>query len=382
MANERRVWVMLATAMLPLLGGCDGESDAMHASPIATVAFGTNRPDQALEAPCVVKPKAQVRVKSEISGKVEQVAASPGDRVGQGQLLARIDTRELSNALERNQLAQRQTIARIELAELQLERAKRNREIMARLNEKGRSDDSRLAQSNKQAFGIEEMDVKEKRSDLQQFDLSLEDLRLQERELRRSLGLAEIRSPLAGVVLNRSVEEGMLVGSGISQFGGGDVLFEVADVTNLKAECFARESESWQLEVGLPARISPDGRRGEAVVLTLTHVAPAIELVSGVPRLKFEADFTAVSSHWRPGVSATISIQRAADDSADSLPGSAVIEANGRQFVFVQRGQTYERTEVRAERAADAWRVISGLKRGELVAKDPRDIDAMGGANG
>lgn len=374
MATKRFVLVLV---LLPLLAACEGPVRESRAAPgVATVAFGAAGPASALEAPCVVKPKALVRIKSEISGRVERVAASPGDAVSQGQLLARIDTRDLDNQLERNRLAQRQTQARIALAELQLERARRTRDIMAGLNR-------RAAPGAKPGeLGVEALDVQQKRSDLEQQKLGLEDLRLQERELLRSLSLAEIRSPLAGTVMLREVEEGMLVGSGVSQFGGGDVLFEVADLTRLKAECFARESESWHLAVGLPARVSPDGKRDLTVAVTLSHVAPAVELISGVPRLKFEAEFDPAAGAWRPGVSATIAIASAGQAVSDTLPISAVLEEAGRRYVYVQRGRSYQKTEIRAERAAEAWRVSSGLKRGDLVASNPHALSTEGQENG
>lgn len=363
----------LPAAFVPLLAACGqaiAPSQAAHEVPI--VVFGSAASAALLEAPCVIRPKVQVQIKSEVSGRVEEVLVAPGDAVTQGQLLARIDTRELDIQLERNRLAQRQTQTRIELAELQLERARRNSEIMARLNAKATASGA----TPPGVLGAEELEVREKQASLNQLRLDVDDLRLHERELLRSLHKTGIRAPMDGVVLVHGVEPGMLAGSGISQFGGGDVLFELGDVTRLRAECYAREGESWSLAVGLPAQLVADGRRDEPVALTLSYVAPVIELVSGVPRLKFEAEFTPASPRWRPGISAQIAVTPEASDTVPVLPASAVVEDAGGRYVYVQRGRSFHRASVSAVRSGDGWRIESGLKHGELVARDALAIDA------
>lgn len=326
-----------------------------------------------IEVPCVLRPKAQVRVKSEISGRIDEIHAAPGDSVEQGQLLARIDRRPLRNALERIELQEAMMVSRIRLTEIELEAAERQRDVVAQINQGAAPGLEKAG-----LFGREELEAVAKAAELEQSRLSLKDWQLQKRDAERNLSLADIRSPLGGTILSRFIEEGSVVGSAVSQVGGGDELFEVADIRSLKAECYVQEAESWRIQLGNPVTISPRQRRGAraAVSTEISNVSPSVEVVSGVPRLKFEAEFQPSGSLWRPGVSATARVSGGDDDTRQTvLPLTAVQEVDGSLYVYVLAGRLFRRQLISAQRTEIGWDVTAGIQPGDLVATDYSEVE-------
>lgn len=362
-----------AVLAIILLGACEGKREQEVVAAIETTIFGADTSSRNVEAPCVIRPRTSVGVKSEVSGRVDKVYGEVGQRVSKGEMLALIDTRSLTNELERNELSQQRTKASISLTEVQLERARRALAVINRINADSEYLPDKIRNSALLGrYGVEALEVKEQEAAVLQLTLTLRDLELQERNIRRNLSLSEIRAPLDGVVVARSVEEGSVVGSGISQVGGGDILFEVADTTRLRAECFARESESFEIKQGLSARIVADQRSGRAVDGVLTRVAPSIELVSGVPRLKFESEFSPPDGSWRVGGGAAIFVDTGPSEKGPSreIPASAAREMEGGIYTYVRVGRAFERRRIEAVKRNGAWFVESGLEDGDLVAID------------
>lgn len=93
-----------------------------------------------------------------------------------------------------------------------------------------------------------------------------------------------------------------------------------------------------------------------------------MELVSGVPRLKFESDFVPPDGSWRVGANATIAIAASGAGPSARLPASAVGSVDGQTQVRVRRGRAFVAVPVTAQREGDAWVIRDGLAQGDLVA--------------
>lgn len=377
-------FIVLALLVLAA-SACQDKGD--HATPSAldtldTSVFGSGGGggEVGISAPCVIRPVASVGIKSEVAGKVNSVRASVGDQVVQGQVLAQIDTSNQSNEIERLSLVEKRAEADIALASLQVERARRVRQVMRDINSNDASTRQELLKARENGlYSVEELILREKETLLSQNKLALQGFKLETLNLKRSIEKATIRSPLSGVVLSRAIEEGSVVGAGTIQLGGGDILFEVADVHRLRAECFARESEATAINVGSPMGIALDSDRLITVETKIDRVAPSIELVSGVPRLKFESEFSPANKRWLAGLSATALIHSKSPTKSNLLPRSAVREEAGRYFAFVRKGSKLEKQEVAAEPTEHGWQVSRGLKGGDLIVVDyGRALDLYG----
>src|SRR3546814_5743577 len=73
-------------------------------------------------------------------------------------------------------------------------------------------------------------------------------------EMQARIARLDIRSPTAGVVLERSVEPGQVVGQ------GGSALFRIAKDGAVEMRALLAEQEIARLKVGLPAVVTPVGQ--------------------------------------------------------------------------------------------------------------------------
>ncbi|HEY4081982.1 MAG TPA: HlyD family efflux transporter periplasmic adaptor subunit [Burkholderiaceae bacterium] len=284
-----------------VLGGCDsapgGERTAAVAS--ASGAVLTQEPELSdglgIRAACILMPQHAVRLKSQVGGELEAVHVKVGDVVHAGQLLAQVNTRERHVQLDRLGIEAQRLEARLRLLTLQLTHAEQTAAAVAELY-------SPTAQTlNKELLALQE-----KRLERSDAELQLKDVKLQMDQLNEALRQAEIRSPLQGQVLVRNAEVGAVVGSAVSGLGGGDVLFEVADPLELKADCGLAEADARRLVLGTQMRLIIDGRKDIEFPVRVTQIAPSVVAQGAGSRLGFEADFVAKSGQGvLPGMHAT-----------------------------------------------------------------------------
>lgn len=255
-------------------------SDLLPSVPaMATMATTPNR----VKAPCVVLAQRTVKLKPESGGAIESVHVKLGDKVHAGQLLAVLQTNDLRLTLARQEVQVLQLDERMKLLQLQIAKAQREWAVQQSLYVSPSAPGLPVAK--------EAVLLAEKKSELRQAELQKQDLALQKKQLQRLLTIAQVRSPMQGVVLSRNAEVGMVVAPGGSSFNGSDVLFEIGDPEQLKAECAAREGDATRLQVGAPMTLKLDGGEGRVVTTKVSGVAPAVSNQAGMTTLIFWAEF-------------------------------------------------------------------------------------------
>lgn len=236
-----------------------------------------------VKAPCVVLAQRTVKLKPESGGAIESVHVKLGDKVSSGQLLAVLQTKDLRLTLARQEVQVLQLDERMALLQLQIGKAQREWSVQQSLYASPSAPGLQVAR--------EAVLLAEKKSELRQVELQKQDLLLQKKQLQRLLTIAEVRSPMQGVVLSRNAEVGMVVAPGGSSFNGSDVLFEIGDPERLKAECAARESDATRLAVGAPMTLKLDGGEARTLAMKLSGIAPAVSNQGGMTSLMFWAEF-------------------------------------------------------------------------------------------
>src|SRR5690606_3445488 len=160
------------------------------AQPVAVPAQRTDL-EVLAEAPGAVEPIRTVEVKSRASGEVLRVYVETGDRVGQGQLLAEIDPRDVQNALD-------QAIADLESAEVLASTTEAHRARMEKLRET-RAVTQQEYENAVQAAASARAAAVRARTNLQLA-----------RERRNDV---TIRAPIAGTIISDNVEPGQIIAS-------------------------------------------------------------------------------------------------------------------------------------------------------------------------
>jgi multidrug resistance efflux pump len=249
---------------------------------------------------CVLRPQKQVKVKAQTSGEVSAVHVTQGDRIRAGEILATINVDNVMLRRQRSEIDLKKLIQRAE--HLKFEIARTEREFQAVNGAAG--PDGYIPR-----YGKEMAALVERRSDLEDNLLSQAagqiDLRTYDDQIKR----AEVRAPFDGLVLSRSVEPGMIIGSVVENVGGGDVLFVIADPAKLVAECLAREADALLLVDGKNAELKVDGLPKLKIQGRVTRIAPVISNDSGISRREFLVDLGSSGSRGLlSGMNATVLI--------------------------------------------------------------------------
>ena len=271
-----------------------------------------------------VEPIRSVGVNSQLAGALTLVAVEEGDRVREGQVLARLDDREL-----RAQVASAE--ASLELAESTYERAEQLRQ--ARVITDAEYERDRAARAAARA---------------------------QLQQLRTRLTYSTIRSPLSGVVTEKRVEAGDLVAPQTR-------LFTVADISTMVVRVPVSERDVTSLHPGVAVDVSLDALPGRMVSGRIRRVFPSADTATRL--VPVEVALTgAATSLVRPGFLARVVFSLEARQDALLIPASALLGGSGGRSVFVVERDTVRRRAVQTGLTTQGRvEILAGLDRGERV---------------
>lgn len=296
-----------ASALL-ICTGCNLSADEVDASsaaasPATAPAAAARRPaaanfdEKRFSSVCVLRPEKLVKLKAQIGGEVRSVFVKQGEKVKAGQTLATLDIDSLKLRRERSEIELRKLVQRAELLNYQI--TKTEKEVEAIQGPGG-------VNAYFPRYGKEMAALVERRSDLQDNILNQAAARIDLRTFDDQIARAAVRAPFAGVVLTRSVEPGMIIGSVIDNASGGDVLFEVADPSKLVAQCVAKEADALLLVNGKKAELSIDGLAASRIPGRVGSVSPVIANDSGISRREFFVELGSVDVALLSGMNATV----------------------------------------------------------------------------
>ncbi len=270
-----------------LLVASSSSQDNSASQSLSSQRISSENSTKKIKSPCVIQVKRMVKLKPELGGALDDVKVQLGDAVKKGQLLATLRTRELLLSMERQSVQSQLVDEKIKLTQTLLQKAQQEWEVQKVLYVQSET------QTNKniryRAMPKEAISLEERRSELSILNLQKKDLELQTQQIQRQISLSEIRSPLDGIILSRNAEIGMVVAPGGSSFNGTDILFEIGDPTDLKAECSARETEVDIIQIGKIVKLKLDGV-DKHLQMKIVHIAPAISNQGGMTALSYWAD--------------------------------------------------------------------------------------------
>ena len=233
--TKRALTLALAGMVAVVASACGtGGEAANEVSSYTTVEVSRGNLSIRAEATGTVEPIRTVEVKSKASGEILRLHADVGDQVGPGSLLADIDPRDVQNRFNQTEADLAVAQARLEISEAQLERSDKLLEAAVITPQEHES--SRLEFANSQASLVKA----ETNHDLA--ILQLNDVR--------------IRAPTAGTIIQKSVEEGVVIQSASQNVSGGTVLFMMANLKEMQVRTLVDETDMGQLASGLEAIVT------------------------------------------------------------------------------------------------------------------------------
>ncbi|MBK5565789.1 efflux RND transporter periplasmic adaptor subunit [Ensifer sp. SSB1] len=240
--------------------------------PAVLLALCALVPASAQAFDCVIDPSVVVRVGSPVPGLLKEVLIARGDHVNENQVIARLhsDTEQATVELMSEQAASTSEIeaqkARLDLARNRMKRAEA---LLAR----------NVTSTDKLEEAVAEMEVIQK-------ELATAETRKRsaELELQRAQTVLEqrtIRSPISGVVLERSLFNGEY----LDQDGK---LATIARLDPLFVEAFIPVSEFGKMRVGMDAQVVPNAPIRGSFTGKVKVIDQVLDAASGTFGLRIE----------------------------------------------------------------------------------------------
>jgi cobalt-zinc-cadmium efflux system membrane fusion protein len=296
------------------------------------------------------------------AGIITQVMVNVGDHVEDGQVLARLHTHDLHDAIS----AYRSALAEAERTGRLIDYSRRNRErydSLYQIKFASRQEAEQAAMDYNNAVADRDKAqamLQAARTHLADM-LDVADDKITESDLRAET--IPIKSPRSGIVMARYVTPGMALNTGAQTF-------TVSGLATLWMMAAVNEENLQGLRIGMPVTIRvrayPDVTFGGQVVQLGPQLDPATRT------LRVRVLVPNKDGRLRPEMYATAEIARDASRSALFVPEVSLQSLNGNQVVFVRRlNSEFEARPVKSGAIVDHQvEIVEGLKDGEEVVTD------------
>jgi len=332
-------------------------------------------------------------VSPKISGRLEYLGVDTGSRVKPGQIIARLEHRDLDaqlsdvkSSLANYQSAHVQAEAELEQARASLAQAQANmqksRLELARqttLVENGvtsRADsDNAVAQAR-----VDEQQVRSAEAQIRAIQAKIESSAQQVHSAEARIRLVEaqleytsIRSPFEGLVISKDAEVGETVAPAI--FGGSSTrgsVVTIVDPNSLEVEADINESSIGKITPGLTAEVTLDALPNEKLAAEVRKIIPTADRQKATVKVKVR--FLEVDPRILPDMNAKVTfIQKQesgekTEASRVTVPKSAIQQRDGKSIVYVfNDGRAVSQAVTVGSELGDRIEIKLGLAGGETV---------------
>ncbi len=280
-----------------------------------------------------------VEVVPKTGGRLVSVNVRLGDPVRRGQLIAKIEDREIveqvNQAEASHQVAQatiRQREADLKLAETNLERSRNLFERQLLPKQTLDDNEARYASSAAQ------LDLA--RAQFQQSSARLEELKI-------TLANTRVISPVDGFVGKRHVDPGAWAAQNAP-------IASVVDISSLRLVANVVEKDLRVVLVGAAATVEVDAYPGEQFQGRIARIAPVLDPATRTAEMEIEVPNG--TGRLKPGMYARMTLTVESRQDALVVPKASIVDLEGKRGVFVS-----------AENKAQFVPVILGIEQGDRV---------------
>jgi len=367
--RQRKWWWLAAIAIVVIVGGAwfalQPRAVAVQITPVVTAY-----PSQqfvVLNSTGYVVAQRKAAISSKASGRLEWLGVAEGTRVKAGEIIARLDARDVAAQLDA-------ALANVNVARALLEQAKaEDRDAGASL--------TRTQNLIKQKFVSESaLDQAKARADravagVGSANAGLRAAEAGARNARVAVDYTQIRAPFDGIILSKSANVGDLVTPFSSAADSKGAVVSMADMTSLEVEADVAESSLSKIQVGQPAEITLDALPDARFRGTVSRMVPTVDRAKATVMTKVR--FEAIDPRVLPEMSAKVSFLSQPVTAEQQKPLSAVhpdalAQRDGRTVVLVVRdGKAVEVPVTPGARIGELTAIAGEVKAGEKTVLKP-----------
>jgi RND family efflux transporter MFP subunit len=298
--RRRRKWLWLLGLAALALGGLAWYFTQPRPAAVETTPIVTTYPSQeflVLNATGYVVAQRKAAIASKATGRLTWLGVAEGSRVKAGDIIARIDNRDVVAQAESAQASV--LAARAALLQAQAEvrdaaaQLKRNEDLLAKGfvspatvdTARWRADRAVAGVANAQAaIGVAEANA---------------------RNAEVAVDYTLIRVPFDGVILSKSANVGDMVTPFSSAADSKGAVVSMADMSTLEVEADVSESSLAKIKVGLPCEITLDALPGERFRGRISRMVPTVDRAKATVMTKVQ--FETIDPRILPEMSAKVS---------------------------------------------------------------------------
>lgn len=370
MPGKRRHPGLWAAGALVVAVGAYAALRYTAAIPVEVAAVTAAYPSQGytlLNATGYVVAQRKAAVASKATGRLEWLGVREGSQVKEGQVLARLENKDVTAAME-------QAAASIKVAQANLEQGRaelveveraldRSRDLLAKKFVSQAAHDAVVARYEKA------------RAAISGYQAAIAVAEANHRAAQVAVGQTLIRAPFEGVVLTKNANVGDVITPFSSATGSQAAVVTMADMSTLEVEADVAESNLAKVRLDQPCEIQLDALPDLRFRGVLHRLVPTVDRSKATVTAKIR--FVDRDPRILPEMSAKVAFlsrevppeQRGA---RTVVQPAAIISRGGRNVAYVIRNDRVSEVEVQtAGRIGDMIEVVKGVSPGDRVVLRP-----------
>ncbi len=310
-----------------------------------------------VDASGVVEPESTVEVKSKASGEVLKVNGETGDLVPSGTLLVQIDKRTPSNNVSQSEAALKAAEARRTIADTQMKRA----ETLFKSQTLTQAD----VEKAQLEFANAEAQVVSSKVALENARITLED--------------TDVRAPITGTIIEKTVEPGIVITSPTQAVSGGTILMKMADLTSVQVRTRVDETDIGKIRPGMPTKVVVAAYPNQPFDGEVLKIEPQAIIEQNVTMFAVLIKIPNRAGLLKPGMNADVKIEIAKRDSVPAVPTAALRAESDVPLTAKMLG--IDESQLRKEIWPDGKPTESGAGK-NVLSLNGRDIELPAGVDG
>ncbi|MEO7728314.1 MAG: efflux RND transporter periplasmic adaptor subunit [Burkholderiales bacterium] len=367
--RRRRKWLigLVVVAAIAAAAVWRGMNAPVEVEPVGVAMVYPSQSFMLLNATGYVVAQRKAAVASKATGRLEWLGVREGSRVKQGEVLARLESRDVSATMEQAAANIKVAQANLEQGQAELNEAERNfnrsRDLLAKNFVSQAAHDSAVSRLEKA------------RSAISGYRASIAVAQANYRATQVGVEQTLIRAPFEGVVLTKNANVGDVITPFSSALGSQAAVVTMADMSTLEVEADVSESNLDKIKPDQPCEIQLDALPGVRFRGRLLRMVPTVDRAKATVMAKIR--FEELDPRILPEMSAKVSFlsqeMPAGERTArTALQPAAVVQRNGKSVVFAIRGDKVAQVGVETgEKMGEMIEIRAGVKAGDRVVLRP-----------
>ncbi|MBY0087613.1 efflux RND transporter periplasmic adaptor subunit [Brevibacillus sp. M2.1A] len=396
--------VILALLAITLVAGCSSPQaetpptetvEAATPVQVETVALGTVVSDSGLTAK--LAPSEEVQVSPKMGGKISSLPVKLGQYVTKGQVLFKLDEKDLVNGVKQAEAAYNVSKASLnqagsssdqglvqaknslKQAETALQDAKVNQQRMQQLFSQGAISAQQMEQANSQLTTAQTsydnaqqaLQSAGQKTSVQVSEASVQQAQVSLQNAREQLANATVTSPINGYISS--------VNGAVGQMAGQQPVVVVVNTNPLLVKANLSEADITKVKVGTTVKVNVQSS-GKTIDAKVTAMSPVMD--SQLKAYPVEITIPNPSNELKSDMVVNVTFPSVGESGAKSIvvTRGAVFDRDGKQYVFKLEGDVAKQVEVTTGKSSsDQIEILTGLSAGDKIVVKGQTLLQDGG---